>query len=263
MQMQRYQIPAQRINHIFISHLHGDHYLGLMGLLFSMHLQKRTSDLHLYSARGLDEIILLQLKHSKSVLNYNLIHHPFDPSQSALLWEDDALSVTTIPLNHKIPCAGFLFREKPKPRRMDKDKLQDGMMLQHIAALKTGKDILDDSGNIIYKNEDFTLPPRSSLSYAFCSDTSYHEPIVEQLKNVDLVYHEATFMEDDKDKAKETLHSTAADAARIARAASAKQLAIGHFSARYKDLEPVLQEAKSIFPHTSLAIEGETFELEA
>ena len=263
MQLQRYQVPAQKINHIFISHLHGDHYLGLMGLLFSMHLQKRTTDLHLHSIRGLDEIILLQLKHSKSVLNYNIIHHPFDPTQATLLWEDEALSVETIPLVHKLPCAGFLFKEKPKPRRIDKEKLQDGMMLQHIAALKTGKDIIDESGNIIYKNEDFTLPPRPSLSYAFCSDTAYNEKAIEQLNGVDLLYHEATFMEEEKDKAKETLHSTAAEAAYIAKAASVKQLAIGHFSARYKDLDPLLQEARNIFPNTSLAIEGETLELEA
>jgi ribonuclease Z len=228
-----------------------------------MHLQKRTSELHLYSARGLDEIILLHLKYSKSVLNYNLIFHSFDPTQSALLWEDEALSVETIPLIHKIPCAGFLFREKIKPRRIDKDKLQDGMMLQHIASLKSGMDIIDDKGNIIYKNEDFTLPPRPSLSYAFCSDTAYNESLIERLKGINLLYHEATFMEDEKDKAKETMHSTAADAARIARAASVTQLAIGHFSARYKDLDPLLAEAKAIFPNTSLAIEGETFELEA
>jgi ribonuclease Z len=263
MQLQRYQLPAHKINHIFISHLHGDHYLGLMGLLFSMHLQKRTSDLHLYSIRGLEEIILLQLKHSKSVLNYTILHHAFDPTVATLLWEDEALSVETIPLVHKIPCAGFLFREKPKPRRIDKEKLQDGMMLQHIAALKTGKDLVDESGNIIYKNEDFTLPPRPSLSYAFCSDTAYNEKAIEQLNGVDLLYHEATFMEEEKDKAKETLHSTAWEAAHIAKAAAVKQLAIGHFSARYKDLDPLLQEARNIFPNTTLAIEGETLELEA
>ncbi len=263
MQLQRYQIPVQKINHIFISHLHGDHYLGLMGLLLSMHLQKRTNDLHLYSIKGLEEIILLQLKHSKSILNYNIIHHPFDPAAQRLLWEDETLTVETIPLIHKIPCAGFLFKEKLKPRRMDKEKLQDGMLLQHIAALKTGKDITDDAGNIIYKNEDFTLPPRPSLSYAFCSDTAYNENMIGQLKGVDLVYHEATFMEDERDKAKETMHSTAGDAARIAKAASINRLAIGHFSARYKDLDLLLQEARNIFPNTSLAIEGETFELEA
>jgi ribonuclease Z len=263
MQLMRYKLPFHKIDHIFISHLHGDHYLGLMGLLFSMHLQKRTSELHLYSPRGLDEIILMQLKYSKSVLNYEIIYHVFDPLLVKTLWEDESLSVETIPLLHKIPCAGFLFREKPKLRRIDKEKIQDGMLLQHMVALKQGEDIKDENGNVNYRNEDFTLPPRPSLSYAYCTDTAYNETLIQQIRNVDLLYHEATFMEEEKDKAKETLHSTTIEAGTIAKAASVKKLIIGHFSARYKELHPVLHEVQSIFPSTALAIEGETFELEA
>lgn len=263
MQLMRYKLPFHKIDHIFISHLHGDHYLGLMGLLFSMHLQKRTSELHLYSPRGLDEIILMQLKHSKSVLNFEIIYHVFDPLLAKTLWEDDSMSVETIPLLHKIPCAGFLFREKPKPRRMDKEKLLEGMLLQHIVALKQGEDVHDDSGLLLYRNEDFTLPPRASLSYAYCTDTAYNEKLIEQIKDVDLLYHETTFMVEEKDKAIETLHSTTTDAAQIAKAASVKKLIVGHFSARYRELAPLLQEVQSIFPSTSLAIEGETFDLEA
>ncbi len=263
MQLGRYQVPFHKINHIFISHLHGDHYLGLMGLLFSMHLQKRTNDLHLYSNNGLDEIITIQLKHSRSTLNYNIVFHPFHSDERTILFEDEVMSVETIPLRHRIPCSGFLFKEKTKTRRMDKTKLHDGMLLQHIASLKMGYDIADETGNLIYRNEDYTLPPRPSFSYAYCSDTAYNEKAIEQLQGVDLLYHESTFMESEKDKAIETFHSTAADAARIAKAAAVKKLALGHFSARYKDLDSLLEEARAVFPDTSLAIEGETFELEA
>jgi ribonuclease Z len=263
MQLSRYQIHFHRINYIFISHLHGDHYLGLMGLLFSMHLQKRTADLHLYSPKGLDEIILLQLKYSKSILGYKLHFHSFDPTQKTILWEDELIYVETIPLLHKIPCAGFLFKEKTKPHRINKEKLLPNMLLQHIALLKTGQDIMDDNGNLLYRNKDFTHPPRPSLSYAYCSDTAFNPAITDQIKGVSLLYHEATFMEDAKDKAKETMHSTAAAAGHIAQTASVKKLVIGHFSARYKELESILAEAKSIFPETYLAVEGGTFELEA
>jgi len=261
MQLAKYQVSIHKIEHIFISHLHGDHYLGLMPLLFSMHLNKRTNDLHLYSSKGLDEIITLQLKYSKSVLNYKIIFHLFDPTQIQPLFEDDALTVETIPLVHKLDCAGFLFKEKPKPRRINKDKLFEGMKLQHIAALKTGVDIFDDLGNLLYKNEDFTLSPRKSLTYAFCSDTAWNEVMASQIANADLLYHESTFTEDDLDKAIETKHSTAKQAAEMAKISSAKKLIIGHFSARYKDLSVLLNEAKAVFEETELAIEGSTFTL--
>jgi len=263
LQLARYEIPIHKIDHIFISHLHGDHYLGLTGLLFSMHLQKRKADLHLYSSPGLNEIILLQLKYSRSVLNYSLHFHSFDPTQKYQLLENDALTVETIPLFHKLPCAGFLFKEKPKQRRLDKEKLMKGMLLQHIVALKTGQDVFDEQGKLLYKNEDFTLAPKRSLSYAYCSDTAFFEPIIEQIDEVDLLYHEATFMDEEEAKANETKHSTARQAAEIARRSRAKRLLIGHFSARYKDLEPLLAEAKSVFENSSLAIEGQTFTIEA
>lgn len=261
MQLMRYQIPIHKIDHIFISHLHGDHYLGLMGLLFSMHLQRRMNDLHLHSQKGLDEIILLQLKYSKSSLNFNIIFHAFDASQIQILHEDDVLTVHTIPLIHKLDCAGFLFREKPKPRKINKEKLREGMLLQHIAQLKTGADVHDENGNLLYLNSEYTLTPAPSLSYAFCSDTAWNENMIEQIREVDLLYHEATFMEEEKDKAKETKHSTAAEAATMAKQCAAKKLLIGHFSARYRELEPLLAEARDIFINTELAIEGNTFEL--
>jgi ribonuclease Z len=263
MQLMKYQIPVHRINHIFISHLHGDHYLGLVGLLFSMHLQKRTADLHLYSQKGLDEIILLHLKYSKSTLNYTIQFHLFEPDQPVVLFEDEALTVETIPLIHKLPCAGFLFREKQKPFRIDKQKLLPDMKLQHIVLLKTGADVYDDNHNLLYRNSDFTLPPTSSYSYAYCSDTAWNEGMITQLQQVNMLYHEATFMEDERDKAIETKHSTTLDAARMARQTHAGKLLIGHFSARYRELEPVLAEARTVFANTELAIEGNTFELPA
>jgi ribonuclease Z len=261
MQLMKYQLPYHKIHSIFISHLHGDHYLGLMGLLFSMHLQRRSNDLHLYSHRGLDEIILLQLKFSSSVLNFKLIFHLLEPDSQHVIVDDDVYSVESIPLRHKIPCSGFLFREKKKPRRIDKEKLPPGILLQHIAVLKTGQDVLDDQGNVLYKNEDFTLPPRHSFSYAYCSDTRYHEEIVKQIQGIDLLYHEATFMEEEQDKASETLHSTARQAAMIAKDALVDRLLVGHFSARYRELDPLLQEAQSVFPATELASEGKIIEL--
>lgn len=261
MQLMRYQIPIHKIDHIFISHLHGDHYLGLMGLLFSMHLQRRVNDLHLYSPRGLDEIILLQLKHSKSVLNYEIHFHAFDPEQAVIIHEDDALTIQTIPLIHKLPCAGFLFQEKTKQVKLNKEKLIPRMLLQHLAQLKTGADIYDDRGKLLYLNRDFTLPPTPSYSYAFCSDTAWNEKMVEQIQGVNLLYHEATFMEEEIDKAHETKHSTAAEAAKMANHCAAGRLLIGHFSARYRELEPLLQEARIIFANTQLAIEGTTFEI--
>lgn len=263
MQLMRFEVPYHKINHIFISHLHGDHYLGLMGLLFTMHLMRRENDLHIYAFRGLDEIITLQLKQSHSSLNYKLVFHTLQPQAHEVVFEDDSLTVEAFPLTHKIPCNGFLFREKPKPWRIDKTKLHEGFLLQHIATLKSGKDVQDDLGKVLFKREDYTLPPHHSYSYAYCSDTAYDEAIGTYIKNVDGLYHEATFMEADIIKATETRHSTAAQAAKQAKNMQAKKLFLGHFSARYRDLEPLLAEARHIFPNSFLAIEGETIDLEA
>lgn len=261
LQLARYNISIHKISHIFISHLHGDHYLGLTGLLFSMHLQKRESDLHLYSFKGLDEILMAQMKHSQSVLNYKIIFHTLYENKVEHIYEDDLLTVETIPLDHKIKTSGFLFREKPKPFNIDKGKLQEGTPLQHIVLLKKGEDIYDGHGKLLYKNSDFTVPPKHAYSYAYCSDTQPIESILPQIKNVDLLYHEATFMDDEREKARQTRHSTASEAATVALKCQAKKLIIGHFSARYRDLEPVLQEARNVFPETYLATEGETFDL--
>jgi ribonuclease Z len=261
LQLQKTNISLHRISHIFISHLHGDHYLGLMGLLYTMHLNHRETDLHLYSHRGLDDIILTQLRHSHSVLNYRVHYHELTPGKNELIYEDDLITVESFPLMHRLACSGFVFREKPKPRRIDKDRLPPDMKLVYIAQLKQGKDIHDEDGHLLYKNENFTLPPRPSLSYAYCSDTAFFPELARYIKDVDLLYHESTFMEEEREKASSTFHSTASDAARVAQMLGVKKLVIGHFSARYRELDGLLNEAKAIFANTELAVELSTIEI--
>lgn len=260
-QLSRFGGNIHRLDAIFISHLHGDHYLGLMGLLFSMHLNKRQNDLHLYAFKGLREIILLQLKYSNSALAYTIHFHELKENSAEIIFENDALTVETIPLLHKIPCNGFLFREKLKPKRINIDKLVSNMLIQHIVQLKKGLDVVAENGEILYKNEDFTLPPHPSRTYAFCSDTAYQESMCPQVEAVDLLYHESTFTSDDQSKAIETKHSTAREAALIAMRANVKKIIIGHFSARYHSPEVLLTEARETFTETYLAIEGETFHI--
>jgi ribonuclease Z len=262
MQLMKYQANLHRINHIFVSHLHGDHYLGLMGLVFTMHLLRRTNDLHIYSHRGLDEIITTQLRYSQSAPNFKIIYHPLQKDIREVIFEDSAITVETLPLIHKVQCSGFIFREKEKPRRIDKDKLPHGLLIQQIANLKRGHDVVDEEGNILYLNHQLTLPPRKSRSYAYCSDTAYNPALIEPLHGIDVLYHEATFTRDEEQKAIETQHSTASQAADIARQANVNSLLLGHFSARYRELEPILEEAKLIFPKVELAVEGSIFTIE-
>jgi ribonuclease Z len=194
-------------------------------------------------------------------INHIMILHLHERDIQEKIFEDDSLSVETIPLAHKVPCTGFLFKEKVKPRRIDKTKLPDGLRIQQIANLKKGKDVVDVNGTILYRNEELTLPPRRSRSYAYCSDTAYHESIIGLIKGVDLLYHEATFGLDEQAKAFETQHSTAAQAATLAKKAEAHKLLIGHFSARYKELTPLIEEARAIFDPVELAIEGSVFSI--
>lgn len=261
MQLTKYKAKLHKIQHIFISHLHGDHYLGLMGLISTLHLQNRTSDLHIYGPTGLADIITLQLKHSETVLNYKIFFRKLDTAIRETIFDDDFLSIETIPLNHRIGCSGFLFREKPKKRRIIKEKLPTGISLAHIVALKNGEDIYDESGELMFQNEDMTLPPKKSRAYAYCSDTKYDEQIIDQIAHVDLLYHESTFLSDREERAAQTYHSTARQAATIALKAQVGLLLLGHYSIRYKELQPILDEAWEVFPNAKLAIEGETIEI--
>lgn len=261
MQLMKLQANFHRIDHIFISHLHGDHFLGLMGLIFTMHLQKRTNELHIYSHRGLDEIITTTFRYTQSVPNFNIVFHRLEKDVREVIFEDEVLTVETIPLKHRIRCSGFLFKEKIKPRRIDKTRLPEGLPLLQVANLKKGHDITDADGNVLYKNADLTFDPRPSRSYAYCSDTAYNESMIDQIRDVDMLYHEATFEEEEAQKAAETFHSTARQAATIALKANAKGLLLGHFSARYKDLTPILKEAHATFENAHLAVEGDVFTL--
>lgn len=260
-QMNRYKIKYHRINHIFISHLHGDHYLGLLGLMSTMHLQGRTMDLHVYGPPPLEEIIDVQLRYSETLLRYKVHFHPLNAQKSELIFDDESMSIRTIILSHRIPCTGFLFSEKQGLRKLKKDKLHEYQIpIASYQDLKNGEDF-EYKGKII-PNDELTTPARKARSYAFCSDTRYDESILPAIKNVNLLYHEATFLSDKKERAKETFHSTAADAATIALKAGVKRLIIGHFSARYKNLYPLLEEAREVFPDTTLAIEGDSFKIE-
>ncbi|MBL0329232.1 MAG: ribonuclease Z [Bacteroidetes bacterium] len=256
-QLRRFKLKFQRINHIFISHLHGDHYLGLMGLISSMHLLGRTIELHLYCPAELQEIIEVQFKHSQSYIKFQIVYHPHQYVDNAIIFEDDRVEVRTLVLNHRIPCCGFIFKEKPLPPTISKETIyQHHLTVEEIVAIKEGSDLTKNNGEVI-KNSDLLNPPLVPRSYAYCSDTCYDERIIDYIKGVNLLYHEATFLQEMEARAKETFHTTALQAGMIAKQANVKQLMIGHYSARYKDLEPLLVEAKSVFDNTILAIEGE------
>ncbi|MEP7170289.1 MAG: ribonuclease Z [Bacteroidota bacterium] len=261
MQMMRYKIKMQRISRIFISHLHGDHYLGLMGMLSTMHLQGRSTELHLYGQQDLMDILEMQLRLSNTVLRYNLIFHSVRHYVSSLVFEDEDILVRSIVLNHRIPCTGFLFREKQKPRKLLINKMQQyNIPFVFFNKIKNGEDYEDDFGNII-KNEELTVPSPPPRSYAFCSDTMYDENILNDVRGVDLLYHEATFLHDMEERARATFHTTSLQAAELAKKAGVKKLLIGHFSARYKNLALLLDEARSVFKNTELALEGLRFEV--
>lgn len=261
LQLAKQKNKLQKIDHIFISHLHGDHYLGLMGLIFSMNLNRRTKPLYIYSHRGLDEIITLQLKYSRTNLHFDIRFIHLKQHVSENIMENSKIIVSYFPLNHRIACSGFKIEERPKPYRIDKEKLHENIKLQHIVLFKQGKDVTDENGALLYRYKDYTLPPKKSRSYAYCSDTAYFPETIPYIKEVDLLYHEATFLDDQKERAQHTFHSTAAQAAQIAKDAGVSRLMIGHYSARYRDINPFLREAKEIFPDSILAKEGETIDI--
>lgn len=260
MQLMRYQAKISRICHIMISHLHGDHFFGLIGLLNTMSLGGHRQRLHLYAPPGLAEAITALLRCSHTVLSFPLQFHALE--SPGIIYEDTYLSIETIPMEHGVSCFGFVFREKPKSRRINKETLPPDLSVPDILQLKEGKDLHHPDGSLRYRNEVLTLPPRRSRTYAYCSDTRYNERIVPLIKGVDLLYHEATFMQDQADKAISRYHSTTLEAATIAHKAQVGQLLIGHYSSRYRKIEPLLQEAQTVFAHTQLAIEGQTYTIE-
>lgn len=261
-QMLRFDVRASRIDHIFISHLHGDHYLGLVGLLSSMHLNGRTKPLKLFAPPPLKEIIDLQLKYSETVLQFEIEYVFTQPAAPEVILDNQDITVETIPLDHRIPCTGFLFRQKKRLRKIIKEKIpQLDIPVEYFSAIKKGADYISPEGKL-YKNEDITITPAEPKAYAYCSDTLYNENYFRQISNADTLYHEATFMNNMLERAQTTHHTTALQAAEIAIKTNAKKLLIGHFSARYKTLDELLQEARSVFSQTELATEGKTFVIE-
>ncbi|HSZ73006.1 MAG TPA: ribonuclease Z [Cytophagaceae bacterium] len=259
MQLARYHHKASKISHVFISHLHGDHYLGLVGLLSTMNLQGRKTPLYLYGPPGLAEIITIQLKYSESRFNYAVHLQELQGDQLQTILKEEKFKVEAFPLEHRIPCYGFRFTVNKSARKLNKSKLPDNLTLLQIGALKKGLDLMDENGKVFLSNQEVTFDPLPEISYAYCSDTSYQPYLAEWLRGTNLLYHESTFTTDFEERAKETFHSTAAQAAQIAKDMQVKKLILGHFSARYKELHPLLEEARSVFPYSFLGIEGQTF----
>lgn len=257
-QLSKQNIRLGRIKTILISHLHGDHYFGLIGLLSTMHLFHRKHKLTVFAPPELEMIIDLQLKASETTLCYDLEFIPLLHDGLEEIQKEDQFTIQAFPLNHGIKCYGFLIKENPKQWRINKDKLPETMLIQEIITLKNGENVSHEDGSIKYALEHYTFPPRPSRSYAYCSDTSYHEELIPYIQHVDLLYHEATFADDMEDRAVMTLHSTATQAATIAKKAGVQKLLLGHYSTRYKDPAPLLDEAKTIFTETYLTYEGET-----
>lgn len=250
-----------RLRGIFITHLHGDHYFGLFGLLTSLSLSQRTDDLLLFGPRGLNDVLTEVFRQSDTRLSFPLHFHEIDAENPGLIYETSAFSVSTLPLRHRIPCTGFLFREKPGLRNLIKEKISPDMSHEQLRALKEGLDVPDGRGGTLYACRDYTLPPRTPCSYAYCSDTIYRPELVPYLQGISCLYHEATFLDEHRERAKKTHHSTARQAAQLAREARVGQLLIGHLSSRYHDATASLEEARSVFPHTALAEEGHTYKI--
>ena len=262
LQIRRFKVRLQRIKHIFISHLHGDHFFGLVGLISTFHLLGRKEELHVYGPEKLREIIDIQLKASQTELIFPLHFHTTNPSEPEIVFETDAHYVKSFPLDHRIETTGFIFGEKLKPRKVKKSFLffDEDISVEDILKVKAGEDFVSKSGKV-YKNEDITDDPPVPASFAYCSDTRYYEPVAERVSKADILYHEATFMDKMKHVAEEKYHSTAKQAALIAKKAGVGKLLLGHFSARYRELDELLAEARDVFPNTELAIDGVIHEM--
>jgi ribonuclease Z len=258
-QLRKNKIKFSKINHIFISHLHGDHLYGLIGTVSTFSLLGRTADLHIYGPKGIKELILLQLKLTESWTTYSLFFHELESKESEVVFEDKKVIVKTIPLKHRVYANGYLFQEKPDDRKLNVEAVQRyNIHVAYYQKIKNGGDITLDDGTVI-KNEKLTFDPAQPKSYAFCSDTVYNEAIIPIIENVDILYHESTFLESEASLAQKTLHSTAKEAAAIALKANAKQLVLGHYSTRYEGIEPFKKEAEEVFPNVLLGDDGVSF----
>jgi ribonuclease Z len=255
-QLRKFRVKFQKINHVFISHLHGDHYLGLIGFIQSMHLLGRKTELHIYAHPELQNIVQLHNKVSETYLKYPIRFHSLTYNEKVLIHEDSKTRVYSFPLKHRIPTCGFLFEEKEREKTISKQAISDyNIPVSEIRNIKCGADFCTDDGKVI-PNNLLTLPAIPPRRFAFCSDTVFDESIVPYIENVDLLYHEATFLSDLTRRAKETFHSTAYQAASLAKMANARKLLIGHFSVRYKNADDFLTEAQAIYRETIMAQDG-------
>ncbi|WP_047545977.1 ribonuclease Z [Psychroserpens sp. Hel_I_66] len=258
-ELRRNKIKFSRIKHIFISHLHGDHCFGLAGLVSTFRLLTREADLHIYAPKGLKEVITMQMKLSDSWTNYQLIFHELTSKTSEMIYEDDKVEVHTIPLDHRIYTNGFLFKEKLGERKLDMNAvLNEDIDVAYYRKLKQGADVPDNTGKII-RNETVTKNPNPPKSYAFCSDTAYSESIIPIIENATVLYHESTFLEKNEVLALPTKHSTAKQAATIAKKANVGTLILGHYSTRYDSLAEFKTEAETIFTNVKLSKDGKKF----
>lgn len=256
LQLRKSKLKFSRLNHVFISHLHGDHCFGLMGLISTFSMLGRTADLHIHAPEKLEKLLSPHLQFFCKDMGYKVVFHPFDTQRQACIYEDRSVSVHNIPLKHRIPCSGFLFAEKATPNHIRRDMIDFYQVPVHeLNRIKNGADYVLADGTRI-PNERLTIPSDPPRKYAYCSDTIYNRDMIEQIKGVDLLFHEATFAESEIMRAKETFHSTASQAGKIAREAQVKKLIIGHFSARYDDESVLLSEVQAVFPHTVLAKEN-------
>ena len=244
---------------IVISHLHGDHYYGLIGLLSTLHLFGRQKELILVGPPGLADIISLQLKYSNTTLNFRIDFREWKEDEEKVMIDHPKFEVSTLPLDHRVPCSGYLFKEKPKKRRIKKNTIDEKLSVVQIMALKNGEDLVDLEGKVLYENKLVTDAPLPSFSYAYCSDTRFKPALANLIQDTDMLYHESTFAMEMAERARQTYHSTAAEAAEMAKISNAKKLILGHFSTRYQDLTPLLDEAQAVFPNSHLAIEGTQF----
>ncbi|KRP28760.1 MAG: ribonuclease Z [Cryomorphaceae bacterium BACL22 MAG-120619-bin32] len=260
-QMRKYKVGFSKINHIFISHLHGDHFYGLVGLLSTFGILNREKELHVFGPKGIKEATEMLLKISQSHSKFELIFHELASKKSELIFEDDKVYVHTIPLNHRVYTNGYLFKEKEKLKKLHIQKIENySIDKADFLNIKAGRDVVLESGEII-PNDELTLVPEKPKIFAYCSDTSFFPSIIPIIEGADLLYHEATFLSDKEDLAEKTLHSTAAQAATIAKQANVKNLVLGHYSGRYKDIQLFKNEAEIIFKNTSLAEPGIIFEV--
>ncbi|MBR2618961.1 MAG: ribonuclease Z [Paludibacteraceae bacterium] len=255
-QLRKYGIKTNRMNHWFISHLHGDHCFGIISVLSTMGMLHHTGDIHIHAHPDLAPILKAQLNYFCKDLSFKVHFEPINPLQNEIIYEDRSLTVSTIPLVHSMPTCGFLFQEKEGLPHLNRELLDFYHVgIEDMKKLRAGADFTTADGNII-PNCRFITPPTPPKSYAYCSDTAYSERIIPLIHGVDVLFHEATFAESEAFRTKETLHSTAKQAATIAQKAQVKQLIIGHYSARYADVTPLQNEAKEIFPETLLSFDG-------